>query len=258
MTRLALCVLLAAALGSITGCAKPERDATNVISPTGNDTLTDDKTDAETTPSAKYEEHEGDRYLYVTAVSEEQKKQGRAVGDVLQYRYLGEKDGMLTLEQVSESGSIIGLLQCSRDCRIMKFTSASGNVDRIPFAGDSVSGSAMADAINGLLEPAKAPPTPVVAKRIPAQFFGTWQARVTECGTGLDANVVNVAATTLSFYESNLDVVSVEILSPSRIKVTGPLTDEGDRTQTMSYTLNLSSNKLTVDDDGDKRSRCPS
>jgi len=207
-------------------------------------------------PTPNFEEHEGDRYLYVGAVSEEQQKHGQAVGNVLQYRYLGEKDGVLALEQVTEDGRLIGKLHCQRDCRIMKFTSGD-YISRIPFGGDSIAGAAMADAINGLLEPVKTPPPPVMTKRIPPQFFGTWQSDVSECGTGLDAKVVSVAGGVLSFYESSLQVSSVEVLSPTRVKVTGPLTDEENTTQAMTYTLNLSVGRLTVNDDAVQRLRCP-
>ncbi|QDZ06402.1 hypothetical protein FPZ24_02030 [Sphingomonas panacisoli] len=251
---MALMVLLAT--GAVAACTEPDTSVANLIDASDNNTL--ETPEPVATPTAYYSEHEGDRYLYVTAVSEEQKKQGRAVGDVLQYRFLGEKDGVLTLERVAENGTVIGQLQCRRDCHIMTFTFDGGSVQRIPFDGDSVSGSAMTDAINGLLVPVKAPPPPVTMKRVPAQFVGNWQSRVTECGQGTDDSVVSVTATKLTFYESILDVASVQMLSATRVMVTGVLTDEGDRTQAMSYTLSVSGGRLTVDDDGVERARCPS
>lgn len=114
------------------------------------------------TPTPHYQDYEGDRYFYITAVSDEDKTKGKAVGTVVQYRYLGELGGRLTLQQVTEAGYAIGRLECSRDCRIMKFT-VGGSVSRVPFDTSSIAGAAMEDAINGFLQPSKRTPIAAVS-----------------------------------------------------------------------------------------------
>lgn len=236
-------------------CTDQKRNAVNTVAdPT--DVATPEDAETPSAPSPQYRDSEGDRYLYVAEVSEDDRKKGKAAGSVIEYRFLGEKNGVLTLEEVAEDGAALGRLECRRDCQIMKFTSG-GQVSRLPYGNSSIASAAMADAINGFLQAAKAPAAPVIMKRIPGAFMGKWNPDPADCGIGYSDAAVFVAADKLTFYESGLAVTSVEIVSPSRVKVTGPLTDEEGSITTMTYTLSLQAGRLLVDDNT-PRTRCPS
>lgn len=234
-------VFVVFALLLVSACEKPAASNSNAAAEG-----TDARSDAANEPTPNYSDQEGDRYFYVTEVSEDDKKKGKAAGDVVQYRFLGEKNGVLALEEVAENGHSIGRLECRRNCQIMKFTS-DGQVLRIPFGNSSIANAVMEDAINGFLKPVTAPSAPMLAKRIPAIFIGKWNPDPSDCGIGYDAGAVFVAPGKLTFYESGLDVARVEVLGPSRAKVTGTLTDEEGGRSTMAYTLSLRDEKLLVD-----------
>lgn len=239
-----------AALLLVSGCANP------VPSPVNLADASESSTDSDAPdPSPSYREKEGDRYFYVTEVSEEDKNKGKAAGDVVEYRYLGEQGGLLTLEEVTENGTTLGRLECQRACRIMKFT-GDGQVSRIPYGNDSIASAAMRDAINGFLKPVREKAGPVIVKHIPAAFIGRWNPEPSDCGTGDNDGAVFVAPEKLTFYESGLDVTSVQLLGPDKVKVAGPLTDEEGSVMTMAYTLSLLDGKLLVDDKI-ARTRCP-
>ncbi len=237
----------------VSACSGQEPNVTNAAAVPA-DVATPDGAEESLAPTPNYRDREGDRYFYVAEVSEDDRKKGKAAGEVIEYRFLGEKADVFTLEQVAENGSPLGRLECRRDCQIMKLSSV-GQVSRLPYGNSSIASAAMEDAINGFLQPAKPPPAPIIVKRIPAAFIGKWNPDPSDCGIGYNDAAVFVAAEKLTFYESGLDVTAVEILSPSRIKVTGPLTDEEGSTATMTYTLSLQGGKLLVDDNT-ARTRC--
>lgn len=239
----------------VSACTRPDDGASNTADHRIDDVAQSNGLTDLPQPTPNYREHEGDRYLYVSEVSDEEKKRGKAVGDVIEYRFLGERDGLLVIEEVTESGVQLGKLECRRNCQIMKFT-ANGQISRIPYGGGSIAGSAMEDAINGFLEPAKAPPAPVFAAQIPASFIGKWNPELSDCGVGDNAEAIFVTANTLTFYEALLKVSKVEIISSSRVKVSGPLTDEENAVRKMTYTLSLEDGQLLVND-RIARTRCP-
>lgn len=110
-------------------------------------------------PAHNFVEEEGGTYYYVTAVSEDDQKKGKAVGDVLGFRYLGKNEkGQHVLASVAEDGRVMSKAYCSEPCAIIKY----GDGERIAYNPNSVIGSAFQDAINGLL---KAGPSTATASR---------------------------------------------------------------------------------------------
>jgi hypothetical protein len=99
---------------------------------------------------ANFDENEGDIYHYATAVSDEDKAKGRAVGEVISFRYLGVQSGKHVLENVNPDGRVLGRADCAAPCRII--VRRYGQLtDRLPFDPSSVIGAAFEDAISGHL-----------------------------------------------------------------------------------------------------------
>jgi hypothetical protein len=118
-------------------------------------------------PAHNYDDRNGLIYSYVSAVSEEDRKRGKAVGDVVSFAYLGRRSGKHTLAQVDTYGRILGYSYCSQPCRII--TNSDGT--QFGYSDLSIIGAAFADAIAGRLEiaqeneprrvpPATSTPTP--------------------------------------------------------------------------------------------------
>jgi hypothetical protein len=102
-------------------------------------------------PSPNYDTREADNYLYVGAVSDEDKTKGKAVGDVVIFRYLGKHAGAYRLAIIQESGKQIGIAECAQPCKLTKTTWSDGSVTRGGFNPDAIIGSAFEDAFNGFL-----------------------------------------------------------------------------------------------------------
>lgn len=107
------------------------------------------------TPEPRYIEKDGDTYLYVAAVSEEDQKRGRVAGSIIGFRYLGKVGDVYRLEGPDGSSAIH---ECSRPCRVIKTRLASSILTRTEFTPSSIIGAAFADAFNGFLKPV-APPS---------------------------------------------------------------------------------------------------
>lgn len=111
-----------------------------------------------------YDFAEDGAYGYVSAVSEENRKRGIAIGDVLLFRYLGKSDGLYRIQWLNDSGQIIGYYECSRQCRAIKSYSG-GAMRRIPYNPTSMVGAAFEDAFLGKLRAKPiAVPKPVVTE----------------------------------------------------------------------------------------------
>jgi hypothetical protein len=105
-------------------------------------------------PPANFSEKDGDIYLYTTALSENDKKEGKATGEVVGYKYLGESDGVYRLASVDDSDSQFATSECKTPCLII-VRRFRGKKDRIAFSENSVIGSAFLDAFNGHLQVTK-------------------------------------------------------------------------------------------------------
>jgi len=100
------------------------------------------------TQVARFDEEDHGTYYYIADISEENRKKGKAVGDVIGFRYLGKNDqGEHVLLQVTDDGSPIGKAYCTDPCKIIRTGSR-----RMGFSADSIIGAAFEDAINGHLK----------------------------------------------------------------------------------------------------------
>ena len=110
--------------------------------------------------SHNYDSKDGLVYSYIAAVSEEDRKKGKAAGDVVSFAYLGRRDGKYVLAQIGVNDSILGYSSCPRPCRVITY----GDGSKVGYTEDSIIGSAFADAIAGRLvqaeEVAPEPPKP--------------------------------------------------------------------------------------------------
>jgi hypothetical protein len=98
-----------------------------------------------------YTEEEDGVYSYVAAVSEEDKKQGKAAGNVLRFAFRGIQDGNYVLSLVDDDGNPLSDSECSKPCRIIK-THVGDSVVRREYTPDSMIGAAFEDALNGRLK----------------------------------------------------------------------------------------------------------
>lgn len=103
-------------------------------------------------------------YGYVSAVSEEDRKRGVAIGDVLLFRYLGKSEGLYRIQWLNDSGQVISYYECPRQCGAIK-AYAGGTMHRIPYNPQSLVGAAFEDAFLGKLRAKPiATPKPLVAE----------------------------------------------------------------------------------------------
>jgi hypothetical protein len=102
-------------------------------------------------PSHRYSFKEGDAYGYIAAVSEEDRKRGKAAGDVLMFRYAGFWDNEFHLEELNANGDIVGVDTCAKPCVAIK-SYEGGQIDRVAYNPDSVIGAAFDDAMSGRLK----------------------------------------------------------------------------------------------------------
>ena len=98
-------------------------------------------------------------YGYFSQVSDEDRKKGRAVGDVMLYRYTGSRQGKYYLTSVNEQGQHYAWSECANPCKAIRHYSG-GQTQMIPYSPGSVIGSAFEDAINGRLKKWTPPPPP--------------------------------------------------------------------------------------------------
>jgi hypothetical protein len=141
---------------ALVGCGK--NDSSPKIQVTGSNEAepiaTTTSNTASTTPRAvpthNWEFKEGDVYGYIAAVSEEDRKRGKAAGDVIMYRYAGIQNGAYHLELVRDDGTIESTAACVRPCVAIKVYSGAG-MQRIAYNPSSIIGAAFEDAMNGRL-----------------------------------------------------------------------------------------------------------
>lgn len=215
-----------------------------------------------------YAEREGDTYLYVSAVTEEDQRKGRAVGDVVGFKYLGQKAGRHTLLGVGEDGEPLNEADCADPCRIIT-RRVAGRSSRTPFEAGSIIGAAFEDALAGRLKIARSaatvpkPPAKkavLVASRrldaIPAAFVGEWNEKLEDCGTGMNDSRLRIEPRRISFYESDAEVVRIELHGARAVTVEASLAGEGETwTDKFRLVLSRSGDDLTIA--GTTRRRCP-
>lgn len=103
-------------------------------------------------PDHLYDERRGDTYFYVAAVSDHDRENGRAVGNVHQFQYLGRNaEGEHILASLGDNGLVTYRAKCARRCRIIDTTYGG----KIAFSTESIIGAAFQDAFNGKLRVAQ-------------------------------------------------------------------------------------------------------
>ena len=129
----------------------------NLTTPDVNVAGTDSNEIASPVKAHNYDDKDGSIYEYISAVSEEDAKKGRAVGDVVLLAFRGVKNGMYRLSAVADDGRTKWYYECSSPCIVIKRYARGILVDRLPFSPASVIGSAFEDALNRRLEESKEP-----------------------------------------------------------------------------------------------------
>lgn len=159
-------------------------------------------------PLHNYDERDGVLYSYVAAVSEDDRKTGRAAGNVVTFAYLGEQNGKHTLANVRPDGSIAMTSTCNKPCRVITY--ADGQ--RIGYNEASIIGAAFADALSGKLKvaqhvtpprpigvaaattpPAPPPPELPVWSRYEQRIIDAWLQANESCRGGTDHEAVQTA-----------------------------------------------------------------
>lgn len=115
---------------------------------------------AESVPIPKvhnYQDRDGNTYEYVSAVSEDDRKKGKAVGNVSSFAYRGVVDGVYRISAVDNDGRTQYYYECSNPCAVIKSYQGGQLTDRVPYDPGSIIGAAFEDAFNGFLKVAKEP-----------------------------------------------------------------------------------------------------
>lgn len=99
-------------------------------------------------PDHNYDEREGSTYYYIAVVSEEDRKRGRAVGNVSSFQYFGQNSkGEHIIASIRMNGTIAYRAKCSASCRIID----TDDGEKIAYSSRSIIGGAFQDAFRGKL-----------------------------------------------------------------------------------------------------------
>ena len=107
-------------------------------------------------PTPYYSSREGEKYYYVSKVSENDKKAGIGVGSVSIFRFLGHHGSKYELADIEDNGTVNHIDTCSNPCTIIRETAPNGgHAELTPFEQGTIIGAAFSDAINGFMRPSK-------------------------------------------------------------------------------------------------------
>jgi hypothetical protein len=182
-----------------------------------------------------YQEAENDTYYYITAVSEEDRKKGKATGDVLGFRYSGKNDnGEHVIHQISDQDRTIDTLICKEPCKIIKSEDGS----RTPYVSNSIIGSVFEDAMIGHLAiKSKAKKItknldaklvyPQFTSTVPKAFHGRWDEIVNDKCEGREARFY-FGAKDFSNFEVQWNVSKVKLYSLTEMDMSTSTYDENN------------------------------
>lgn len=102
-------------------------------------------------PTPEYSQKDGDTYVYVGDLSDEERQQGKSA-TVVSFRNLGLLGDVHTLEIIGDNDASMGTFECSAPCRVGKRTDVYGRVTREAVERDTILAAAFRDAANGLME----------------------------------------------------------------------------------------------------------
>jgi hypothetical protein len=182
--------------------AYPVATAYRTPSPTPSATATPF---APQSPAHYYDARDGVLYSYIAAISEDDRKAGKAAGDVFTFAYLGKRDGKHVLVRVTADGRPIEEAYCGSPCRVISYP----NGRQIAYNEGSIIGGAFADAIAGrmiiasysdqapiapLPQPAAPAPTPTASfTDEEARLLFAWLDANEKCEAAGDASVAQQA-----------------------------------------------------------------
>ena len=204
----------------------------------------------------RYDLNEGFDYHYISDVSEEDKKKGRALGSVSTYRFLGVQQGKYVVANVDSKGNIILRNSCAKPCVII----TDGYGEKLPFSPDSVIGAAFEDALAGRMKE-YSPRENKSSNVIPAKFRGAWTTAGNDCASEENIERMEVASKSMHFYESVADFQRVTPDGPSAVLIDALSEGEGQTWKDkLRLSLSDSNNALSVTFEGRGTSRyvrCP-
>lgn len=159
-------VIALLAFGCLAGCSRnPEKvdelNTTNMVAVSSLDTpLTDEgnttnatlltPADAPVVPDHNFSFRDGSSYGYIGGISDEDRKNGKAAGDVFMITYLGHWGEAYHLAEVNDAGQMTSNYECGTNCIAIK-SYRYGTVRRIAYAPESLIGAAFQDAMRGRL-----------------------------------------------------------------------------------------------------------
>jgi hypothetical protein len=102
-------------------------------------------------PAHNYDFKDAGMYGYVSAVSDEDKAKGKALGDVTLVAYRGAAAGVHRLTLLDDAGRTIGDYECEQPCRVIRALTNGVVSRRVAYNPGSIIGAAFQDALGGRL-----------------------------------------------------------------------------------------------------------
>lgn len=225
-------LLLLASLSAISACGDSNTDTTTGTSVEGP---TPASVPLSARQNPRYDSVEGDVYLYIGDISEQDRADGKALGSVVSYRYFGvNSDGLHELGTLADDGTLLHKSQCADRCVIIK----GRRGERLPFNPNSVIGAAFEDAINGHLKvsklagssPAKPTPPdssdyPQYVSTVPKAFLGHWDELIADKCAAREARFF-FGKREFANFEVKWEVTGVKLYSPTEMDLSTSMTDD--------------------------------
>ena len=102
-------------------------------------------------PTANYTEFDDDIYMYEVPPSEKDISEGKILGSISQFKYLGQdKYGFHKIGLFLDEYGIISVKKCKNPCKVIY-----SSEEKIPYNNNTIIGSVFEDALNGRLSIAK-------------------------------------------------------------------------------------------------------
>jgi hypothetical protein len=111
----------------------------------------------EPVPTHEYAFEENGNYGYISEVSEEERRHGRATGNVSLFAYRGRIGTTYHVSAVGEDGRTTLAYECGTPCVAIKRMVGSNVAARIPYEPRSIIGAVFTDAMAGQLRVTREP-----------------------------------------------------------------------------------------------------
>lgn len=156
-------------------------------------------------PAHHYDSKDGVRYSYVAAISEDDRKAGKAAGSVYTFAYLGKRGEKHVMVRAAADGRAMGEVYCSNPCRVISYPDG----EQIEYNEGSIIGAAFADALAGRLELAAYDPS--------GRYVGPPRA-VIEPATQKSADTLTAMEVRLFFKWADADATCREAVDPEVVE----------------------------------------